>query len=451
VADDIQREVQYHRLPYGPAQPMSGAEKLRWKHLGGDRYDTAENRARAYRQAIDTGRKFIYVYKLPKLELTMLMDKPDQDFLRGATVWEQVYSYLGNLYRRVPADFPRAKAVPVVDAFFNVVGHIGWFTDYELLVPAGINKQYPPRQGRLKEIVGSGIPVIVPITTKLSSNQWWEPFQPLQEAYLLMTGIDGSVIAVLGNRDRDGVEPYTIGDALKHGARLLLTATEIALDVLLIYDVALVLTELAVGRLLVWALAREGRSAALGATRELALEAIERKAVSEISTSEAASLLSRTPPVASGSRVLVVGPETEAEFEYARGVTSRGGRATAVNPVKTPAADRYIARGGEFVQGRVETLPQESVYDIIREDYPYPTGKFINPKMVDARLSRLKPGGSWVVVTESTEFANALEAAGEHFFGKGKVMRREIAAMHEAAPVSPHPKDPRRFALIFRR
>jgi hypothetical protein len=51
VADDIQREVQYHRqfLPYGAAQPMSGAEKLRWKHLGGDRYDTAENRARAYR------------------------------------------------------------------------------------------------------------------------------------------------------------------------------------------------------------------------------------------------------------------------------------------------------------------------------------------------------------------------------------------------------------------
>jgi hypothetical protein len=67
--------------------------------------------------------------------------------------------------------------------------------------------------------------------------------------------------------------------------------------------------------------------------------------------------------------------------------------------------------------------------------------------MVTARLSRLRPGGSWVVVTESEEFATTLE--GTVKLRGGKVMRREFPSLHDAAPVSAHPRDTSRIALVI--
>ena len=105
--------------------------------------------------------------------------------------------------------------------------------------------------------------------------------------------------------------------------------------------------------------------------------------------------------------MLVVGPETEAEFQYALDVNARGGKAIAVNPLKGAAADRFVKQGGTFVEGTVKSLPKDAVFDTIREDFPYPSGKYIDGQMVNARLTRLRPGGGWVVVTESEEFATA--------------------------------------------
>jgi hypothetical protein len=142
-----------------------------------------------------------------------------------------------------------------------------------------------------------------------------------------------------------------------------------------------------------------------------------------------------------------VGPETEEEFAYALNVNSRGGKATAVNPARTDAANRFVAKGGNFVQGKVEALPQRPEFDIIREDYPYPTGNYVDTAATNARVSRLKPGGSWVVVTEKVDYADALEAAGQ--MQGATVTRTELPPFHEGVPVSAHPKDPSRIVVVI--
>jgi hypothetical protein len=155
-------------------------------------------------------------------------------------------------------------------------------------------------------------------------------------------------------------------------------------------------------------------------------------------------------PTRAGLRVLLVGPETEAEFDYARSVMANGGRVTAVNPVRSPAAERFIAEGGHFVQGEVGSLSPKAEFDIIREDFPYPTGNYIDPGESAARITRLKPGGAWVVVTEATDYANTLVAAAE-LNKASNVLRAMFLAADEAAPVSAHPRALSRTALVITR
>ncbi len=166
-------------------------------------------------------------------------------------------------------------------------------------------------------------------------------------------------------------------------------------------------------------------------------------------SNEATAALQKSRPTRPGLHVLVVGPETEAEFDYARKVEAGGGRATCINPVKSPAAARFELHGGTFVQGKIQQLPDDACFDIIREDFPYPTGNYIDFPAVQARLSRLKPGGSWVVVTEKPDFASTLEVAAQH--GGASVLRREFPFAHDGAPVSLHPRDKSRIALVISR
>lgn len=162
---------------------------------------------------------------------------------------------------------------------------------------------------------------------------------------------------------------------------------------------------------------------------------------------EAEAAANLTTPSRRGVRVLVVGPETEEEFNYALSVNSKGGKATAVNPARTSAANEYVAKGGDFVQNKVESLPQKPEFDIIREDYPYPTGNYVDTASANARISRLKPGGSWVVVTEKADFASSLEAAGQ--MQGAAVTRSELPPFHEGVPASAHPRDPGRIVVVI--
>jgi len=164
------------------------------------------------------------------------------------------------------------------------------------------------------------------------------------------------------------------------------------------------------------------------------------------------------PPASGGGspvNVLVVGAETASEFDYAVGVAERGGNVTVVNPVATTEARAYQQSGGAFVQGRVEDLPPTAQFDLIREDYPFPLGRAfpVSAQFVQARLARLKPGGSWVVTTEgvgdSPEFVRTLQAAGIQ--AGARVTTYKIPAAHEATPSSSWPREPDRYALVFSR
>jgi len=149
-------------------------------------------------------------------------------------------------------------------------------------------------------------------------------------------------------------------------------------------------------------------------------------------------------------RVLVVGAETEAEFAYAAEVTRSGQDVQVVNPIVKPAAESYARAGGNFVHGRVEDLPREPSFNLIREDFPYPLGNATPPtlKFARERLLRLRPGGRWVVVTEKVdEWAPVLEFAAEEM--KAKVFSRHFPEHHEAAPQSAHPREHGRIVLVI--
>ena len=151
----------------------------------------------------------------------------------------------------------------------------------------------------------------------------------------------------------------------------------------------------------------------------------------------------------SGQNVLVVGAETTGEFAYAEQVAAAGQRVTVVNPARTPQAEAFAARGGNFVQAPIESLPAEPAYTMIREDYPFPLGRVLAPaeQFAATRLARLAPGGRWVLVTESSEFATTLEAAASR--QGARVTVRQVPGAHEGTPVSGWPRDPQRFVLII--
>jgi RHS repeat-associated protein len=157
------------------------------------------------------------------------------------------------------------------------------------------------------------------------------------------------------------------------------------------------------------------------------------------------------PPPRPQLDVLVVGAETSDEFAYARDVSARGGNVTVVNPIATAEARAYQRAGGNFVQGRVEQLPASARFNLIREDYPFPLGRLFTPSLqfVEARVGRLKPGGTWMVVTESSKFVQALEAAGRYL--GASVTVHQIPQAHEATPQSTYPRETTRYVVTFTR
>ncbi len=145
--------------------------------------------------------------------------------------------------------------------------------------------------------------------------------------------------------------------------------------------------------------------------------------------------------------VLVVGAERADEFAYANQVASRGNQVVVVNPKTTEAAKAFQRGGGNFVNAKIEELPRNAQYQIIREDIPVPTPVYQQAaEFVTQRFIRLAPGGRWVIVTESPEFVRSIRAAAD--IKGGNVFIRQISAAHEAAPQSAYPRERSRFVVI---
>jgi hypothetical protein len=154
-------------------------------------------------------------------------------------------------------------------------------------------------------------------------------------------------------------------------------------------------------------------------------------------------------------RVLFVGAEQPDEFSDAMRLACRGHDVMVINPRQTAAATAFRAGGGNFVRARIEQLPPGCCrFDIICENYPYPSGRhYVPPRTLAlARLARLAPGGRWILFTESGRLATLVKAVGDY---DETVRRRHRVALSSVspgrAPPSRYPRRSSRYRLIFER
>jgi hypothetical protein len=157
---------------------------------------------------------------------------------------------------------------------------------------------------------------------------------------------------------------------------------------------------------------------------------------------------SKVPIIPKGNpRILIVGAETIDEFRVAQGLREAGRNVTVVNPLETQAARNFKSGGGNFIKDVIENLPDAQRFDYIIENYPFPTGPYAPAAeaFIDARIKRLQPGGSWEIITESSDFADALEAVGQS--KKVAITRTEIP-LHQA-PKSTYPRVDDRFKITI--
>lgn len=104
-----------------------------------------------------------------------------------ATPWERAFGL--TFLSRHP------KSSPIVNASNEVVGHIAYFRNYELLVPAEFAGEH------LGDVVASGMPAFVR-TASPDPRAWDMPH--VQTGYHVVVTPGGEVLAVLGSRDLDG-------------------------------------------------------------------------------------------------------------------------------------------------------------------------------------------------------------------------------------------------------
>jgi len=159
--------------------------------------------------------------------------------------------------------------------------------------------------------------------------------------------------------------------------------------------------------------------------------------------------------------ILIVGAEKTSEFKYAISALKNGAKVTIVNPKSPthPLFSKFIKAGGKHHQRKIQQLPSGSKYKIIMEDFPHPTGGYLDAakRFVDSRLSHLSSGGQWVVVTEKKSFAQAISFSAQK---RGfKVLWRKTTDVHkrdgkkipthEATPHSKHARDSARIVLVI--
>jgi hypothetical protein len=153
--------------------------------------------------------------------------------------------------------------------------------------------------------------------------------------------------------------------------------------------------------------------------------------------------------------VLFVGAERGDEFARALRLSARGHDVIAINPRETVAGKKFRRAGGRFIRARIEELPRKSCrFDLICENYPYPSGRhYVPPRpFALARLSLLKPGGKWILVTESPRYASLLKAVLDYDDDISARFRGTLSPLSiDEAPPSLYPQAKTRFRLVFQR
>ena len=109
--------------------------------------------------------------------------KPDQDFSEYATLWEDDYSVLTAIWSQ--------RVEPVVDNKLTVVGHLGWFSSSEILIPAA---RYQTLD--VQSLIAIGDPIFagpLKMPSYYKTNYVGQP----EWKFLLFTAPDGAVLEVL--------------------------------------------------------------------------------------------------------------------------------------------------------------------------------------------------------------------------------------------------------------
>jgi hypothetical protein len=153
--------------------------------------------------------------------------------------------------------------------------------------------------------------------------------------------------------------------------------------------------------------------------------------------------------------VLFIGAERPDEFAHAMRLICQGHDVITINPRETASAKEFRRAGGKFIRVRIEDLPPDLCrFDLICENYPYPSGRhYVPPRAFAlARLSRLKPGGRWILVTESPRYASLLKGVGDYDDAVRARFRSTLSPLLiDEAPPSSYPRAQTRFQLTFQR
>lgn len=153
--------------------------------------------------------------------------------------------------------------------------------------------------------------------------------------------------------------------------------------------------------------------------------------------------------------MLFVGAERPEEFALALRLACRGHQITVVNPRKTREAKKFQEQGGTFIQARIEQLPQAcGQFDVILENYPYPSGRnYVPPRSFAVeRLLRLAAGGCWILFTEAVRFATLLKAVVDYDPAVHTRFSVTLSLMSpQQAPLSAYPPVSTRVRLVFSR
>ena len=177
----------------------------------------------------------------------------------------------------------------------------------------------------------------------------------------------------------------------------------------------------------------------------------------------------RCTPTERRVSILAVGAERPEEFAAALRRARSCDRVIVVNPRRTRAAKSFVYSGGNFLQAPIEDLPKElGPFDLVFENYPFTVGLVEGVCEKDPcpfwrssravrdyavpRLKQLRPGGRWILWTESPGLARALR----RLVLTGPSLSRHFAVrIHSAtrrrAPPSSYPYLQTRYRVIIER
>lgn len=120
-----------------------------------------------------------------KMVQVRVMPKHDQDFQAYATEWEDRYSTLTANWKR--------RVEPVVDDKLTLVGHYGWFSSSEILIPEGRSPTLD-----VQSLIDSGDPIFASELNLMPSHYQSNYAGKPEWKFLLMMAPDGEVVGVFG-------------------------------------------------------------------------------------------------------------------------------------------------------------------------------------------------------------------------------------------------------------